>query len=245
MDDAHKAFISILFERFDLHDLIEHEPRERVGRLLAEWLRSFWRIDAMEPHSNRPAIQAHVECVAIHHLDYYANEARQFVSCRTRMACEQECDGGDRSPCDQSHSNCHCFAVYLIKDARLKAVLLRPAVPEMYWIKIQGTICCPQEGGMPRRLTRAEIAKKSDLVHWLVVQDPWSRLIEARELPPGTDLLGLYIDLLAKYHREGWSLHEFKSDWARIHISKDGEKRYVQITPEDPHKMVPPSSAFK
>ena len=79
----------------------------------------------------------------------------------------------------------------------------------------------------------------STLPHWIVVERASHTVIESKLLPPGTDLLEAFLELLLQYHRAGWLLNEFTSNTAHFFCSKDGEHRYVQITPEDPAKPKP------
>src|SRR5712671_3895566 len=91
--------------------------------------------------------------------------------------------------------------------------------------------------GMSRRQrAKANINVRSNQMHWIVVQTSWRHVIESNELPPGTDLFETYLESMLKYHRSGWSFTEFSSYNAHFFVSKDGEHRVVQITPEDPSK---------
>jgi hypothetical protein len=88
---------------------------------------------------------------------------------------------------------------------------------------------------MPRKWRpRAEITRVSDRPHWLVVEDMQHRVLSSRLLPPGTDLLGVFLEALLDYHQRGWALNEFTSMHAHFYASRADEKHYVQITIDDP-----------
>jgi hypothetical protein len=82
---------------------------------------------------------------------------------------------------------------------------------------------------------RAEILEVSKIDCWLVVDDPWRRIIRTEKLPAGTDLMRRFLVELLDYHDKGWRLHDFSTFAAHFFASKEGElKHYVQITSADP-----------
>lgn len=87
---------------------------------------------------------------------------------------------------------------------------------------------------MRKNRPRADNLGISTQPHWITVENPWHKLLRSQLLPPGTDLMKTYLDLLADYHNGGWKLHDFASNWAQFYASKDGEKQYIQITSGDP-----------
>ena len=87
---------------------------------------------------------------------------------------------------------------------------------------------------MRKNRPRADDLGISTKPHWITVEDLWHKLLRSQLLPPGTDLMKTYLDLLVQYHNGGWKLNDFSSDWARFYASKDGEKHYIQVTSLDP-----------
>jgi hypothetical protein len=81
---------------------------------------------------------------------------------------------------------------------------------------------------------RAEILEVSKTDCWLVVDDPWRRIIRSEKLSAGTDLMGRFLEELLAYHDKGWRLQAFTSEWAYFFATKDGTKHHVQITVDDP-----------
>jgi hypothetical protein len=82
---------------------------------------------------------------------------------------------------------------------------------------------------------RADIFDERKLPAWLVVHDAWYNVLEARALPPGTDLLRVYLVELLRYHDDGWRLSQFSAFGAYFFASKRGElKRRVFITIDHP-----------
>ena len=85
-----------------------------------------------------------------------------------------------------------------------------------------------------RHRPRADLFGPPNSDHWLVIESPWHQVIQWSKLPAGLDLLRYFLELLLRYHSEGWKLHEFSSYWAHFYASKEGRQYYVQITCIDP-----------
>jgi hypothetical protein len=91
---------------------------------------------------------------------------------------------------------------------------------------------------------RAEILEVSKIDCWIVVDDPWHRIIRIEKLPAGTDLMRRFLVELLAYHDKGWRLHDFSTFGAHFFASKEGEqKQYVQITSMDPALPKPSSTS--
>lgn len=66
--------------------------------------------------------------------------------------------------------------------------------------------------------------------------DPWWNVqAPPQRLSPGSDLLDAYLSTMLRFHREGWTLHEFSSISACFFVSK-GDRRgwQVVLTKDDP-----------
>ena len=91
------------------------------------------------------------------------------------------------------------------------------------------------------RPARVELFDENRLPSWFVVENPWHKLLEVRPLPPGTDLLRMFLVELLKYHDAGWRLSRFNSDAGYFFATKAyEEKRQVYLTLNDP--ALPPKS---
>jgi hypothetical protein len=84
-----------------------------------------------------------------------------------------------------------------------------------------------------RHRARADIFNPSSREHWIVVENPWRKMIESERLPRHGSAAAL-LDAASEVHDGGWTLHEFTSDWPQFYAHKDGEQRYVMITSIDP-----------
>jgi hypothetical protein len=94
-------------------------------------------------------------------------------------------------------------------------------------------------GGRTRCPRRAALFDDTDRATWLVVRSPWGSIIERTAMPPGTDLVRLFITEMLRYHDNGWRLNDFSSFSAEFYVSKEGEtKRQVSITLRDSDEPV-------
>ncbi len=71
---------------------------------------------------------------------------------------------------------------------------------------------------------------------WLVFTDPLWNLVEpARKLPPGTDLLEVFLNELLRFHHLGWRVHGFSSNESAFCVTKEGRRGWrVALIREDP-----------
>jgi hypothetical protein len=95
------------------------------------------------------------------------------------------------------------------------------------------------------RRARAEIYEQSHLDCWLVVGDPWHKIIRSEKLPAGTDLMRRFLAELLRYHDSGWKLNEFSSHTAHFFASKKDDKHYVQIVVSDPAVPKPEHRGYR
>jgi hypothetical protein len=94
-------------------------------------------------------------------------------------------------------------------------------------------------GRRTRSPRRAALFDDTDRPTWLVVRSPWGSIIEQTPMPPGTDLVRLFITELLRYHDNGWRLNDFSSFSGEFYASKDGEiTRQVWITLRDPSEPI-------
>lgn len=82
---------------------------------------------------------------------------------------------------------------------------------------------------------RADLFDERNRPCWIVAIDAWYSVREAKLLPPGTDLLRVFITELLRYHDDGWRLSRFSSHGAYFFAAKPGHlKRRIYITPDHP-----------
>ena len=95
---------------------------------------------------------------------------------------------------------------------------------------------------MPRR---AQLFDDRGEAAWIVAENSWHKVLEARALPAGTDLMRAFILELLHYQDDGWRLNEFSAFSASFFASKEHEqKRYVYIALSDPAIERPPSAGL-
>lgn len=98
--------------------------------------------------------------------------------------------------------------------------------------------------GRRRAFPKADLFDDRALPRWIVVKNAYGRVIETTPVPPGTDLMRLFLSTLLRYHDDGWRLNEFSSHLAEFFATKDSEKRNVQITSLDPAAPPRPYSNY-
>jgi len=85
------------------------------------------------------------------------------------------------------------------------------------------------------RPTRADIFREGNRQTWLVAVGPCYEVLEARSLPPGTDILRTFLVELLSYHDAGWHLSEFDAGSGYFFASKEhAAQRRIYITIDDP-----------
>lgn len=72
---------------------------------------------------------------------------------------------------------------------------------------------------------------------WYVVRNMHRAVLEARVLPPGTDLKRALVAAMLEHIDAGWQLGEFSSTGAVFFCIKGVERRQVEITPSDPGRV--------
>jgi hypothetical protein len=75
------------------------------------------------------------------------------------------------------------------------------------------------------------------LPRWLVLRDLFHNVLDATELPPGTDLRAAFAAGLAALERDGW-LSEGASG-AMVFVRRNGERRLLAVHEHDPHEPLP------
>lgn len=61
-------------------------------------------------------------------------------------------------------------------------------------------------------------------------------MIETQTLPPGADLKGAMVTMLARYVTAGWNLEEYSWRSSTSFINRDKDQYMVAIRPTDPAK---------
>ena len=73
---------------------------------------------------------------------------------------------------------------------------------------------------------------------WLVFRDMFHHVLDATELPPGSDLRRGFADGLAALERDGWESEG--ASGAMVFVRRGGERRLLVIHEHDPHEPLPP-----
>ena len=73
---------------------------------------------------------------------------------------------------------------------------------------------------------------------WYVVRDARSTLLEARPLPPSTDLKRVFIAAMLERIDAGWKLGEFSSRGGSVFFTRGSERCMLGIEAADPGQPV-------
>jgi hypothetical protein len=72
---------------------------------------------------------------------------------------------------------------------------------------------------------------------WLVLRDLFHNILDATELPPGTDLRQSFANGLAALEREGWQSEG--ASGGMVFVRRGGERRLLSVHENDPHEPLP------
>ena len=78
----------------------------------------------------------------------------------------------------------------------------------------------------------------SPRTRWLVLRDMFHNVLDATELPPGTDLRQSFAAGLADLERAGWRSEG--ASGAMVFVRRGDERRLFAIHELDPHEPLPP-----
>ena len=78
----------------------------------------------------------------------------------------------------------------------------------------------------------------SRLSRWLVLRDMFHNVLDATELPPGTDLRAAFAAGLAALERDGWQSEG--ASGAMVFVRRNAERRLFALHEHDPHEPLPP-----
>jgi len=76
---------------------------------------------------------------------------------------------------------------------------------------------------------------------WYTVRNMRGALLEARLLPPGSDLKRAFVAAMLEWIDAGWALGEFGSSGGTFFCNRGSERRMICITPSDPGIVRPRS----
>ena len=77
----------------------------------------------------------------------------------------------------------------------------------------------------------------STLARWLVFRDMFHNILDATELPGGTDLRKAFADGLAALERDGWQSEG--ASGSMVFVRRGAERRLLAIHEHDPHEPLP------
>jgi hypothetical protein len=92
---------------------------------------------------------------------------------------------------------------------------------------------------MVRRRSRFDPFARTTERRWLVVRNPHSKVMQSRELAPGTDLTRAFIASMLEWIDAGWTVGEFSSLSAGFSCTRVNERRMVAIEAYDPYGPSP------
>ena len=72
---------------------------------------------------------------------------------------------------------------------------------------------------------------------WLVLRDLFHNVLDATELPPGTDLRRAFADGLTALERAGW--HSEGASGGMVFVHRGSERRLLVVHEHDPHEPLP------
>ena len=101
---------------------------------------------------------------------------------------------------------------------------------------MDGGPACGYRSGMARRSVFDPLEPTTE-ARWYVVRNMHRAVLEARVLPPGTDLKRALVAAMLEHIDAGWQLGEFSSTGAVFFCIKGVERRQVEITPSDPGRV--------
>ena len=76
------------------------------------------------------------------------------------------------------------------------------------------------------------------VTRWLVLRDLFHNVLDATELPPGTDLRSAFASELAALERDGWQSEG--ASGAMVFVRRGVERRLLAVHEHDPQEPVPP-----
>ena len=77
----------------------------------------------------------------------------------------------------------------------------------------------------------------SRLSRWLVLRDLFHNVLDATELPAGTDLRRAFADGLTALENEGWQSEG--ASGSMVFVRRGGERRFLSVHEHDPHAPLP------
>ena len=72
---------------------------------------------------------------------------------------------------------------------------------------------------------------------WYTVRNMHGKLLEARRLPPGSDLNRALVMAMLEWIDASWQLGEFSSTAGIFYCTRGSERRQIDITPSDPGEL--------
>ena len=78
----------------------------------------------------------------------------------------------------------------------------------------------------------------SRLSRWLVLRDMFHNVLDATELPAGSNLRQSFADGLTALERDGWRSEG--ASGSMVFVRRGGERRLLSVHEHDPHEPFPP-----
>jgi hypothetical protein len=84
------------------------------------------------------------------------------------------------------------------------------------------------------RRSRFDPLEPTKEARWYTVRNMHGKVLEARLMPPGSDLKRVFVAAMLEWIDAGWQLGEFSSTAGIFYCTRGSERRQIDITPSDP-----------
>lgn len=111
--------------------------------------------------------------------------------------------------------------------------LLRRGLLNGRWSSSIDNVAC-----MNTKRSKYDPLATSGASRWLVLRDLFHNVLDATELPAGTDLRRAFADGLAALERDGWRSEG--ASGGMVFVQRDGQRRLLTVHEHDPHEPLPP-----
>jgi hypothetical protein len=95
----------------------------------------------------------------------------------------------------------------------------------------------PHASRMTTKRSKYDPLARSHQPRWLVLRDLFHNVLDATELPPGTDLRQAFASGLAELELQGWQSEG--ATGAMVFVRRGAERRLLAVHEHDPHEPVP------
>jgi hypothetical protein len=102
--------------------------------------------------------------------------------------------------------------------------------------------CSARRYGCGMHRSRFDPLEPTKEPRWYTVRNMHGKLLEARQMPPGSDPKRAFVAAMLEWIDAGWQVGEFSSTGGTFFCTKGAERRQIDITPSDPGSGASPAS---